>query len=318
MPERVVDALEVVEVEEHHRGRRALARQRRFHAHRELRAVREPGQRVVPRLVREALLELRHRRERACRLAALERAPGMRADGLQQTPLARAERVASLHRKQADDARVAAQGDDQGRRQADAGQSHAALGVMRGEVDRSRVHELVEKPALGRRGLARERAARPAPGIDLRAEHAGVRGREDERRPGRAHEQARVLEQHPGSRLGTDGSVDVAHDREQRLDLRALPALPHVRAVGQRKCAGGHRQEDRPEEREGRRIDDAEQPRLRREDGQAEPGRHERERECQKPGGEAAASRRHPGPHRPPRQTPVGVGTEISMREIAD
>ncbi len=92
MAERVVDALELVEVEEHHRRRVVVARERRLDAQREERAVGESGQRIVARLVREPLLELRDRRQRACGLAALERAAGVRPDGLEQTPLTRPER----------------------------------------------------------------------------------------------------------------------------------------------------------------------------------------------------------------------------------
>ena len=68
--ERVVDRLEVVEVHEQHRHRAAVARlalERVFDAVLEQRAVREPGDRVVERLVRELLLErLALARRRGC------------------------------------------------------------------------------------------------------------------------------------------------------------------------------------------------------------------------------------------------------------
>ena len=144
MPERVVDALEVVEVEEHHRRRVVVARERGLDAQREQRAVGEPGQRIVPGLVRQALLELRHRRQRARGLAALERAARMRADRLEQPPLAQAERLAALDCQQPDDARVAAQCDDDRGRQAEARQPRAALLAGVREVDHGSGLELLE------------------------------------------------------------------------------------------------------------------------------------------------------------------------------
>ena len=119
-----------------HGGRVVVARERGLDAQREERAVGEARQRIVPRLVRQALLELRHGRQRARRLAALERAAGVRADRLEQPPLARAERLAALDGEQADDARLAAQRDDDRGRQAEAREPHAALGPGAREVDR--------------------------------------------------------------------------------------------------------------------------------------------------------------------------------------
>ena len=86
-------------------------------AQREQRPVGEPGQRVVTRLVREPLLELCDGRERARGLAPLERAAGVSAHRLEHAPLAQAERHAALHGEQADDARLAAQRDDDRGRQ---------------------------------------------------------------------------------------------------------------------------------------------------------------------------------------------------------
>ena len=154
VPERVVDALEVVEVEEHDRRRVVVARERGVDPQREERAVGEAGQRIVARLVRQALLELRDGGQRACGLAALQRAAGVRADRLQQAPLARAERLAALDREQADDARVAAQRDDDRRGQAERREAGAAVGERRREVDHARVRELLEQRALGQRRLA--------------------------------------------------------------------------------------------------------------------------------------------------------------------
>ena len=59
MPERVVDALEVVEVDEHHRDlTHAAGLERLAHALGEQRAVGEPGQRIVVGLVLELVLQV--------------------------------------------------------------------------------------------------------------------------------------------------------------------------------------------------------------------------------------------------------------------
>ena len=102
-----------------------------------------------------------------------------------------------------------------------------------GEVDHRGVRELVEQRALGQGGLARERAARPLTAVDLRAQHSPVGGVQDERGAVGADERAGVLEQHSRRSLGAGRGVHVAHDREQRLDLGALPPSP-ARGRGRR------------------------------------------------------------------------------------
>ena len=146
--ERVVDALEVVQVEEQHGGRVVVARERRLDAQREERAVGQARQRIVARLVRQALLELRHGRQRARRLTALERAARVRADRLEQSPLARPERLAALDGEHAHHALLAAQRDHDRGGQAEACESHAAFGPGVREVDHGGVRQLLEQRAL--------------------------------------------------------------------------------------------------------------------------------------------------------------------------
>ena len=124
-----------------------------------------------------------------------------------------------------------------------------------GEVDRRGVRELLEQRALGRRRIARERAPGALAAVDLRAQHSPVGGVHDERRAGRADEQPRVLEQHARRRLGAGGGVHVAHDREQRLHLGALPRLPHVRAVGQHDRPRRQQQHEQDEERQAGQVE---------------------------------------------------------------
>ena len=112
--ERVVDDLEVVEVQEHddrHLGAgRADPLADRFE---EQRPVRQPGQRVVVGLVAELLLEARQLGQRLLEVAVLEGNRRLVGEGLQQAEVIVAERcplrqaVGDDHR--ADDLRLAAQ-----------------------------------------------------------------------------------------------------------------------------------------------------------------------------------------------------------------
>ena len=254
VPERVVDALEVVEVEEHDRRRVVVARERGLDPQREQRAVGEAGERVVARLVRQALLELRDGRQRARGLTALERAAGVRADRLEQAPLARAERLAALDREQADDARVAAQRDDDRRGEAERREAGAPVGRApargRSRCVLASSSSSVRSGSVGSPVI--ERRARSRPSTWARSTRPSARV-QDERRAGRSDEQAGVLEQHPGGGLGAGGRVHVAHDREQRLDLRALARLAHVRPVGEQGGPRGDRQQDQREEQQRRK-----------------------------------------------------------------
>ncbi len=82
--ERVVDRLEVVEVEEQDRGGARAVGQRRLDALREERAVREAGERVVEGLMAEPLLQVGHLRERALEPAVLEHHAGVPDEGVEQ------------------------------------------------------------------------------------------------------------------------------------------------------------------------------------------------------------------------------------------
>ncbi len=314
VPERVVDALEIVEVEEHHRRRVVVACERGLDAQGEERAVGEPRQRIVARLVRQPLLERRHRGQRARRLTALERAAGMRPDRLQQPPLAQAERLAALDCEQPDDARVSSQCDDDRGGQAEARQPRPALLTGVREVDHGRGLELLEQCALGRRGLTGEGAPGALAPVDLRAQDAALGRVQDERGAGGADQRTGVLEQDACSRLGAGGGVHVAHDRQQRLDLRALAALPSVGAIGQPERAGGHGQKRQAEERESREIERA----HRAEPGSKHVNGRARSRRRRRPA-PRARGRGH-GSARPPSPSPTapadsGVGSERIQHE---
>ena len=319
MPEGVVHALEVVEVEEHHCGRVVVARQRSLDAQREQGAIGEPRQRIVPGLVRQPLLERRHRGQGARRLAALERAARMRPDRLQQAPLTQAERLAALDCEQPDDAGVPSQCDDDRSGQSEARQPRPALLTGVREVDHGGGLELLEQRALGRRGLAGERTAGALAPVDLRAQDAALGRVQDERGTGRADQRTGMLEQHARSRLGAGGGVHVAHDRQQRLDLRALAALTSVCAIGQpaaRRRARPAASSRRAREPENRALPAGRAPGS--STSTAERDRDDGDGQRREPGGEGTAARGHRALHRPLRQTPVWVVNGFSMKEIAD
>ena len=158
------------------------------------------------------------------------------------------------------------------------------------EVDHGREGELLEERALRRRRVARERAAGALPAVDLRAQHAALGRVQHERGAGGADQRARVLEQHAGGGLRAGGGVHVAHDREQRLDLRALAPLPQVRAVGEHQRAAGHGQEVRPKSASAGKSSASHRARLGLENAHAERGRREDESACREPGGEGTAA----------------------------
>ena len=113
-----------------------------------------------------------------------------------------------------------------------------------------------------------------------------------ERGAGGADEQAGVLEQHARGGLGAGGRVHVAHDREQRLDLRALARLAGVRPVGERERERRHGQDDQAEEHHRREIERAHRTQPGREKLNAERGRREGESAAASQGGGTATRRR--------------------------
>ena len=118
--ERVVDALEVVDVEEDHRDARAAlraARQREVDVLSEQRAVGEVGQRVVVRLMRELFLQLGESRDRALHAAVLEdhrRARRERAEQLEVALVEGARVEVPADHEAADHSRLTAQQGDHG------------------------------------------------------------------------------------------------------------------------------------------------------------------------------------------------------------
>ena len=82
--ERVVDRLEVVDVDEQHRQLRARAGERVAHAGDEQRAVRQVGQRVVEGLVAQLLLEVLERPDRLLEPVVLQRDAGVVGQRLEQ------------------------------------------------------------------------------------------------------------------------------------------------------------------------------------------------------------------------------------------
>ena len=129
VPERVVDALEVVEVDEHHRDLAlGVALERLAHALAEQRAVGQPGQRVVVGLVLELVLEVAQLGDGLLEAVVLERGAGVGGQRLEQRAIgageAAGEPVAVREHDRADDAVLAAQ-------HAEHAVAHAALVEIR-------------------------------------------------------------------------------------------------------------------------------------------------------------------------------------------
>ena len=204
--------------------------------------------------------------------------------------------------------------DDDRRRQAEARETRAAFRARVREVDHGCEGKLLEERALRRRRVARERAAGALPAVDLRAQHAALGRVQHERGAGGPDQRAGVLEQHAGGGLRAGGGMHVAHDREQRLDLRALAPLPEMRAVGERQRAAGQGQDRQAEECEHRNIERPQLARLGLENAHAERGRRQDESARREPGGEGTATQGHRVPHRPLRQIPVGVVMDFSTK----
>ncbi len=123
--ERVVDALEVVDVEEDHRDARAAfgaACEREVDVLSEQRAVGEVGERVVVRLMRQLFLQLGEPRDRALHAAVLEDHRGASCKRAKELQIALVEvarvKVAADH-EAADHSRLTAE-------QGDHGLAHAA------------------------------------------------------------------------------------------------------------------------------------------------------------------------------------------------
>ena len=92
MAERVVDRLEVVEVEEQHGGARRLPRaERRLDPLGEERAVRQAREDVVERLVAQPLLQIGHLGQRALEAAVLEHHARVADERLEQAPVVAVE-----------------------------------------------------------------------------------------------------------------------------------------------------------------------------------------------------------------------------------
>ena len=93
MAERVVDRLEVIEVQEQHDRGAVAATERRLDLLGEERPVREPGEDVVEGLVAQPLLQVGHLGQRAFEPAVLEHHARMSGEGLEQPLVVGAERV---------------------------------------------------------------------------------------------------------------------------------------------------------------------------------------------------------------------------------
>ena len=175
--------------------------------------------------------------------------------------------------------------------------------------------ELLEQRALGQRGLARERAARALAPVHLRAQDAPVGGVQHERRAVGADERARVLEQHAGRRLGAGGRVHVAHDRQQRLDLRALATRAGVRAPGERERGRRHGQQASiPKSTRAGRSSAPQRPRLGSEQPHAERDRHEGDAAPPQARGRGRGDRPPPAPS-PTAPADSGVGSDGIQHE---
>ena len=112
MAERVVDRLEVVEIEEQHGGRPVSARHSGLDPLGEERAVRQPGEDVVERLVAQPLLQIGHLGQRALEPSVLEHHARVADERLEQALVVAVEGVdvagAVADDDQAEDAVLAA------------------------------------------------------------------------------------------------------------------------------------------------------------------------------------------------------------------
>ena len=159
----VVDALEVVEVEEEHGAGAARAGQRLVQAAHEQRAVGEVGERVAVGLALERALQLAHAPDRLLEAVELERHAGVAGERLEQPQVRlgeagrRAEPVAQQHH--ADQARLAGDGRDRGLERC-----RARPGRRRAPAARDRaIHDdgalVAQARAQRRRDLVARRAA---------------------------------------------------------------------------------------------------------------------------------------------------------------
>ena len=102
MAERVVDSLEVVEVDKEHRCTGRAAREGRLNALEEERPVGKAREQIVVGLVAEALLQIVHLRQRTLEPPVLEHHARMADERLEQPPVIRVERL-DVARAVADD-----------------------------------------------------------------------------------------------------------------------------------------------------------------------------------------------------------------------
>ncbi len=208
VPERVVDALEVVEVDEHHRDLVARAGLERLaHLLAEQRAVGQAGQRVVRGLVPELVLQLAQVGDGLLEAVVLERGAGVGGQGVEQRAVVLGEAAAQPEavgqHERADHPVLAAQDGDHR-------VAHAALGEVAGQL-------------RGERGLDPHGAR----GGLRHGAHGGRRGGVDRR-----HRLARAARAEPGAQR--DGAVDAEQD-----DLGALGPEGLQRALEQ--ALDGHR-----------------------------------------------------------------------------
>jgi hypothetical protein len=223
VPEGVVDRLELVEVEDHHRraGHRAGGDvvEHRTEPALQAGAVGQPGERVVQRLVPQLVDQL----------AVAQRDAGVVGDGLEQQDVVLFERAHVAepvgHGEDADDAGAAAQRHGHRLAHAVVVQPAAGAGIpgaARHEQRRAALGHLLEHPPVGG---ARRLLGALHPVVDAQAhpsEQPAVRGHEGDRGPLRA-QQRLGLGQHGGhDRIDLRGTAHCLAEPEQPLEVEVL------------------------------------------------------------------------------------------------
>ena len=247
----VVDALEVVEVEEEHGAGAARAGQRLVQAAHEQRAVGEVGERVAVGLALERALQLAHAPDRLLQAVELQRHAGMAGERLEQ-PQVRvgeagrgAEPVAEQHH--ADQARLAGHGRDHGlvdvvlrqvRRRAPA--ARTARSTIRARSSRRHARSAVASSCAD--GLHRLGGAAGAERGAQRQVAAGAE--QDDLRRLHAERLARALQQVDQRGLDVGRAAERARDAVEELERLVLGVLGQVGAVGEHEHHGGR--DDQP------------------------------------------------------------------------
>ena len=256
--ERVVDGLEVVDVDEQHGDRRLGQRERLLDAVDEQRAVREAGERVVVGLVLELALELAQLPHRLLEAVVLERDRGVGGERLEQPQVGVGERAhdagAVCEQHRADHARLPRQ-----HREHRVGDPAVLEVALQPEAAR------LGRDARDRGVVVDQRAQLVGDrGVDRLHDVAGVAGpvRGAQRRVGLGREQddlgdlgAERLQRAVEQPLERDDDLGRARQRARRLveELEALVALAlgGVGAIGEED--GDERDDEQRAARAGRR-----------------------------------------------------------------